>query len=78
MFINKLKMRSQSVLPVRHFRNYPLKIFLFGNRRQQWWSKGSFVHPVGMGGCLGSPRDGSSPNGDSSDGMGAGWHPDFA
>jgi len=36
------------------------------------------VHPVGMGGCLGSPRDGSSPNGDSSDGMGAGWDPDFA
>ena len=25
-----------------------------------------------MGGCIGSPRDGSSPNGDSSDGTGIG------
>ena len=25
-----------------------------------------------MGGCIGSPRDGTSPNGDSSDGTGVG------
>lgn len=27
---------------------------------------------IAMGGCIGSPRDGSSPNGDSSDGTGVG------
>ena len=55
----------------RHFRLTTGKYF-DGNLTLKSCQSGLYFPPGGMGGCIGAPRDGSSPNGDSSDGTGMG------